>query len=148
MAQEICSEKNHRSSVYRPSRSHIKHYQRQYEPILYCWPEGSDHYWCGDRNQGDVWFVNKPLKNDLHPTMKPVELVERAIRNSSKSRDIVFDPFGGSGSTLIACKKAGRASRLMELDPKYVDVIVGRWEEYTCCEALLGNSNGTLGAGF
>ncbi len=82
--------------------------QRQYEPILYGWPEGLEHYWCGDRNQGDVWFVNKPLKNDLHPTMKPVELDERAVRNSSKSRDIVLDPFGGSGSTLIACEKAGR----------------------------------------
>jgi DNA modification methylase len=75
-----------------------------------------------------VWFFNKPLKNDLHPTMKPVELVEPAVRNSSKSRDIVLDPFGGSGSTLIACEKAGRQARLMELDPKYVDVIVARWE--------------------
>jgi DNA modification methylase len=77
-------------------------YQRQYEPILYGWKEGVDHYWCGARDQGDVWFIDKPAKNDLHPTMKPVELVERAVRNSSKSRDIVLDPFGGSGSTLIA----------------------------------------------
>ena len=69
--------------------------------------EGSDHYWCGARDQGDVWFIDKPVRNDLHPTMKPVALVERAIRNSSKSRDIVLDPFGGSGSTLIACEKAG-----------------------------------------
>ena len=94
-------------------------YQRQYEPILYGWKEGSDHYWCGARDQGDVWFVDKPVRNDLHPTMKPVALVERAIRNSSKSRDIVLDPFGGSGSTLIACEKAGRQARLIELDPKY-----------------------------
>ena len=72
-------------------------YQRQYEPILYGWKDGSDHYWCGARDQGDVWFVDKPVRNDLHPTMKPVALVERAIRNSSKSRDIVLDPFGGSG---------------------------------------------------
>ena len=95
-------------------------YQRQYEPILYGWKEGSDHYWCGARDQGDVWFVDKPVRNDLHPTMKPVALVERAIRNSSKSRDIVLDPFGGSGSTLIACEKTGRQARLIELDPKYV----------------------------
>jgi len=67
-------------------------YQRQYEPILYGWKEGADHYWCGARDQGDVWLIDKPRKNDLHPTMKPVELVERAVRNSSKSRDIVLDP--------------------------------------------------------
>jgi DNA modification methylase len=106
-------------------------YQRQYEPILYGWKEGTDHFWCGARDQGDVWFVNKQQVNDLHPTMKPVELVERAIRNSSKSRDIVLDPFGGSGSTLIACEKAGRQARLLELEPRYCDVIVKRWEEYS-----------------
>lgn len=111
-------------------------YQRQYEPILYGWREGNDHYWCGARDQGDVWFFNKPVKNDLHPTMKPVELVERAIRNSSKSLDIVLDVFGGSGSTLIACEKTGRHARLMELDPKYVDVIVRRWQDYTGEQAV------------
>jgi DNA modification methylase len=105
-------------------------YQRQYEPILYGWKEGTDHYWCGARDQGDVWFVKKPVANDLHPTMKPVDLVERALRNSSKSRDTVLDPFGGSGTTLIACEKAGRQARLMELDPKYCDVIVRRWEQF------------------
>ncbi len=103
-------------------------YQRQYEPILYGWKDGADHYWCGARDQGDVWFVDKPVKNDLHPTMKPVELVERAIRNSSKSRDIILDPFGGSGTTMIAAERAGRRARLVELDPKYVDVIVERWQ--------------------
>jgi len=106
-------------------------YQRQYEPMLYGWRDGNDRYWCGARDQGDVWFVKKPVKNDLHPTMKPVELVERAVRNSSKSRDIVLDPFGGSGTTLIACEKSGRRARLMELDPQYADVIVRRWEEFT-----------------
>jgi DNA modification methylase len=106
-------------------------YQRQYEPILYGWKQGMDHFWCGARDQGDVWFVKKPVKNDLHPTMKPVELVERAVRNSSKSRDIVLDCFGGSGTTLIACEKLGRQARLIELDPKYCDVIVKRWEEFT-----------------
>jgi DNA modification methylase len=106
-------------------------YQRQYEPILYGWKEGAEHFWCGARDQGDVWFFNKPQKNDLHPTMKPVELVERAVRNSSKTRDIVLDPFGGSGSTLIACEKTGRQARLIELDPRYVDVIVKRWQDFT-----------------
>jgi DNA modification methylase len=106
-------------------------YQRQHEPILYGWPAGHDRYWCGARDQGDVWFFDKPARNDLHPTMKPVALVERAIRNSSKSRDIVLDPFGGSGSTLIACEKAGRQARLIELDPKYVDVIVRRFRNYS-----------------
>ena len=112
-------------------------YQRQYEPILYGWPAGHDRYWCGARDQGDVWFFDKPARNDLHPTMKPVALVERAIRNSSKSRDIVLDPFGGSGSTLIACEKTGRQARLVELDPKYCDVIVQRWQDWAGGTAVL-----------
>jgi DNA modification methylase len=112
-------------------------YQRQYEPILYGWKEGTDHYWCGARDQGDVWFVKKPVANDLHPTMKPVELVERAIHNSSKSRDTVLDPFAGAGSTLIACEKTGRHARLIELEPKYCDVIVRRFEEFSGKRAML-----------
>lgn len=115
-------------------------YQRQYEPILYGWRDGADHYWCGARDQGDVWNIKKPAKNDLHPTMKPVELVERAVRNSSITRDLVLDPFGGSGTTLIACEKTGRRARLIELDPKYVDVIVRRWEEYTGQKAQKANA--------
>ena len=110
-------------------------YQRQYEPILYGWPEGQNRHWCGDRDQGDVWNIKKPQKNDLHPTMKPVELVERAIRNSSRPGDIVLDPFGGSGTTLIAAEKTGRIGWLIELDPKYVDVIVRRWQEWSGKEA-------------
>ncbi|HXF09096.1 MAG TPA: site-specific DNA-methyltransferase [Candidatus Acidoferrales bacterium] len=106
-------------------------YQRQYEPILYGWPEGAERHWCGDRDQGDVWQIKKPQKNDLHPTMKPVELVERAIRNSSRPGDVVLDPFGGSGTTLIAAEKSGRVARLIELDPKYADVIVRRWQDWT-----------------
>ncbi len=106
-------------------------YQRQYEPILYGWKQGADHFWCGDRDQSDIWNYNKPRVNDLHPTMKPVELVERAIKNSSKSRDIVLDLFGGSGTTLIASEKTGRQARLIELDPKFVDVIVKRWQDYS-----------------
>ncbi len=119
-------------------------YQRQYEPILYGWKEGVDHFWCGARDQGDVWFIDRPTKNDLHPTMKPVALVERAIRNSSKSRDIVLDPFGGSGTTLIACEKTGRSARLIEMDPKYVDVIVQRWQEFTALEATLEEDGRTF----
>jgi DNA modification methylase len=93
-----------------------------------------------------VWFVDKPVKNDLHPTMKPVALVERAIRNSSKSRDIVLDPFGGSGSTLIACEKAGRQARLVELDPRYCDVMVQRWQDWAGASAMLedGRSFGEI----
>jgi DNA modification methylase len=106
-------------------------YQRQYEPILYGWKDGSQHYWCGARDQGDVWHIKKPHKNDLHPTMKPVELIERAVVNSSKTRDIVLDPFGGSGTTVIACEKTDRRARIIELDPKYVDVIVRRWQDWT-----------------
>jgi DNA modification methylase len=112
-------------------------YQRQSEHILYGWAEGKSHYWCGARDQGDVWFVDKPVVNDLHPTMKPVELIERAIRNSSQSRDLIFDPFGGSGSTLLACESTGRRARLIELDPRYVDVIIKRWQDFTGKEAVL-----------
>ncbi|EPW2942138.1 site-specific DNA-methyltransferase [Pseudomonas aeruginosa] len=118
-------------------------YQRQYEPILYGWPEGATRHWCGDRDQGDVWAIKKPQKNDLHPTMKPVELVERAIRNSSRPGNVVLDPFGGSGTTLIAAEKSGRIARLIELDPKYVDVIVRRWEEFTGKQAIR-EANGVL----
>jgi DNA modification methylase len=75
--------------------------------------------------------VNKPHVNDLHPTMKPVQLIERAIRNSSKGRDIILDPFAGSGSTLIACEKTGRYARLIELEPKYCDVAMTRWQDHT-----------------
>jgi DNA modification methylase len=111
-------------------------YQRQYEPILYGWPEDAKRHWCGDRDQGDVWHINRQQRNDLHPTMKPVELVERCIRNSSRPGDVVLDGFGGSGTTLIAAHKSGRRSRLMELDPKYVDVIVRRWQAWSSEQAV------------
>ena len=115
-------------------------YQRQYEPILYGWKDGANHYWCGARDQGDVWFFDKPHKNDLHPTMKPVALVERAIRNSSKSRDIVLDPFGGSGTTMIAAQRTGRRARLIELDPGYVDVVVQRWQSLDAGDPILAET--------
>jgi DNA modification methylase len=112
-------------------------YQRQYEPILYGWPIGAKRHWCGDRNQSDVWNFAKPSSNDLHPTMKPVELVCRAIENSSKPGDIVLDPFAGSGSTLIACEKLDRYARVIELDQRYCDVIIKRWEIFTGKTATL-----------
>jgi len=119
-------------------------YQRQYEPILYGWREGGEHYWCGARDQGDGWAVNKPAVNDLHPTQKPVELIERAIRNSSKGGHSVLDPFGGSGSTLIACEKTGRHARLMEIEPKYLDTAVIRWQEFTGRRAVLEGDGRTF----
>jgi DNA modification methylase len=112
-------------------------YQRMYEPILYGWPKGMKHYWCGDRNQGDVWFFDKPHRNDLHPTMKPVELIEKAIENSSRKNNLVLDPFAGSGSTLMACENLARKARLIEVDPLYVDVIIRRWQSYTGRVAVL-----------
>ena len=141
LKQVFCNGGGHWASFIIWAKNHFSmghgDYQHQYEPILYGWKEGATHYWCGARNQGDVWFVKRPSSNTLHPTMKPVELIERALENSSKSRDIILDPFGGSGSTMIACEKTGRSARLIELDPKYCDVIVKRWEEFTGKKAVL-----------
>jgi DNA modification methylase len=106
-------------------------YQRQYEPILYGWREGVNHYWCRDRDQGDVWQVDKPSSSPLHPTMKPLALIERAIQNSSQAGDKVLDTFLGSGSTLIACGRTGRICCGMELEPLYVDIARMRWEVFT-----------------
>jgi DNA modification methylase len=122
-------------------------YQRQYEPILYGWAEGSDHYWCGARDQGDIWQIDKPRANDLHPTMKPVALVERAIRNSSKGRATILDPFGGSGTTLMAAEATGRQAALVELDPAYCDVIVRRWQEGTGGKATRQDGSGMESTG-
>jgi DNA modification methylase len=106
-------------------------YQRQYEPLLYGWREGAKHHWCGDRDQGDVWDFAKPATSPLHPTMKPVPLLQRAIENSSNTGDVVLDLFLGSGSTLIGCERTGRVCYGMELAPEYVDVAVRRWEAFT-----------------
>ena len=106
-------------------------YQRQYEPILYGWREGVSHYWCRDRDQGDVWQVDKPSSSPLHPTMKPLALIERALQNSSQTGDKVPDTFIGSGSTLIACERTGRICYGMELEPLYVDIARMRWEAFT-----------------
>ena len=115
-------------------------YRHQYEPIVYGWREGGTHYWCGDRDQADTWMINRPSANREHPTMKPVELVERALRNNSKSRDTILDPFGGSGTTIIACQKMGRQARVIELDPVYCDVIIRRWQAFTGQVARLDGS--------
>jgi DNA modification methylase len=115
-----------------------KDYHTQYEPIWYGWNNKAPRlYPVGDRKQSDLWQIARPKVSELHPTMKPVELVERAIRNSSKSRDTILDCFGGSGTTLIACEKLGRSCRMIELDPKFCDVIVKRWESYTGLTAML-----------
>ena len=110
-------------------------YQRQYEPILYGWRDGVSHYWCRDRDQGDVWQVDKPSLSPLHPTMKPLALIERAIQNSSQAGDKVLDTFLGSGSTLIACERTGRVCYGMELEPLYVDIARMRWEAFTGVKA-------------
>ena len=104
-----------------------KDYHTKYEPIWYGWKEGARLCPLEDRKQSDVWDVDRPKKSEEHPTMKPVELVERAITNSSQEGDIVIDLFGGSGTTLIASEQTGRRCRMMELDPRFVDVIVKRY---------------------
>ena len=112
-------------------------YHYKHEPVLYGWKDGAGHPWYGGRNKFSIWSVDKPMQSKLHPTMKPVELIEIPIQNSSKGHDVVLDLFGGSGTTLIAAEKNGRTALLMELDPKYCDVIVKRWQDYTGLQAVL-----------
>lgn len=107
-------------------------YHWKHEPCLYGWKDGASHLWATDRKQSTVIdFIAKPKHNNLHPTMKPVELIEYQIQNNTKGHDVVLDTFGGSGSTLIACEKTNRDCRMMELDPKYCDVIIKRWQDFT-----------------
>ena len=106
-------------------------YHWRHEPILYGWKEGAAHFFVDDRTQDTIWEYNKPSSNNLHPTMKPLELVGKAINNSSKKYQLILDLFGGSGSTLIAAHQADRYARLMELDEKFVDVIVKRYLKFT-----------------
>ena len=108
-----------------------------HEPCLYGWKEGASHLWSADRKQTTILEFNKPTRNGEHPTMKPVELFEYQMLNNTKGGDIVLDSFGGSGTTLIAAEKHGRYARIMELDPKYCDVIVKRWEDFTGEKAVL-----------
>lgn len=122
-------------------------YHYRHEPIFYGWKEGAAHYFVDDRTQDSVWEIDRPSTSKDHPTMKPVELVARAIRNSSKAGQIVLDVFGGSGTTLIACEQEGRHARLIELDPKYVDVIVRRWETLTGKTAVRQATDARVPAG-
>ena len=112
-------------------------YHYKHEPCLYGWKEGAGHLWATDRKQTTILEFDRPSRSTLHPTMKPVELIEYQVLNNTKGQDVVLDLFGGSGSTLIACEKTGRHTRLMELDPKYCDVIVNRWQDYTGKRATL-----------
>jgi DNA modification methylase len=116
-------------------------YHSQNEPCLYGWKEGKGRVRVKDRKQTTIWHCDRSKENKIHPTMKPVELCQRAIENSSMPNCIVLDLFGGSGSTLMACEKTNRAGYLMELDPKYCDVIVKRWEEFTGKKATLLNAD-------
>jgi DNA modification methylase len=119
-------------------------YKFQHEPMFYAHVAGQRDPWYGDKSQSTLWHENKPAANRIHPTSKPVELIERALINSSKAGDIVADLFGGSGSTLIACERRGRNARLMEIDPKYADCIVRRWQEYTGKQATLEGEGRTF----
>ena len=105
-------------------------YQWQHEPILFGWRKDGRHKWYSDRKQTTIWNFDRPTKSELHPTMKPVPLLAYPIKNSSVTNCIVLDPFGGSGSTLIACEQTGRICYAIELDEKYADVIVKRYIEY------------------
>lgn len=106
-------------------------YQWKHEPCLYGWKDGASHVWNSDRTQTTILSFDKPVRNEKHPTMKPVELIAYQVTNNTKGEDIVLDTFLGSGTTLIACHKLERYCYGMELDPKYVDVIVSRYVEYT-----------------
>jgi DNA modification methylase len=110
-------------------------YMSMYEPMFYGWV--NNHKFYGGKNGMDIWRIKRTVRNDLHPTMKPVELVEKTVLDGSAINGIVLDLFGGSGSTMIACEKQNRHARLMELDPKYCDVIVKRWEDFTGKKAVL-----------
>ena len=113
-------------------------YDYQHEPIFYTWTK-SHHNFRGGENRTSVWEYDKPIKCDLHPTMKPVELVGNAIKDGTEKGMIVLDAFGGSGTTIIAAEQLGRRARVMEIDPHYVDVIIARWEEFTGQKAELLN---------
>lgn len=112
-------------------------YHWKHEPCLYGWKDGAGHLWASDRKQTTILEFDRPSRNGEHPTMKPVALFEYQMLNNTKGGDIVLDSFGGSGTTLVAAEKNGRIARLMELDPKYCDVIVKRWQDFTGKKATL-----------
>ena len=112
-------------------------YQWKHEPCLYGWKDGAGHTWNSDRKQTTVIDFDRPNRNDIHPTMKPIGLFDYLIRNSSKKNDIVLDTFGGSGTAIMACEQDGRTCYTMELDPRYVDAIIDRWGTFTGEKAVL-----------
>jgi len=112
-------------------------YQWKHEPCLYGWKDGAKHVWNSDRKQTTVLDFDRPQRNDIHPTMKPVALIDYLIQNSTKPGAIVLDLFNGSGTTVIACEQDGRTAYAMELDPHYVDVAITRWENLTGQKAVL-----------
>lgn len=114
-------------------------YHWKHEPVLYGWKPGASHYFINDRSQSTVLEFDKPIRNEEHPTMKPIDLITYLINNSSKKDEIVLDLFGGSGTTMIACEQTNRKAFIMELDPRYCDVIVDRWEKFTNQKAELIN---------
>ncbi len=114
-------------------------YHWKHEPVLYGWKPGASHYFINGRSQSTVLEFDKPIRNEEHPTMKPIDLIAYLINNSSKKDEIVLDLFGGSGTTMIACEQTNRKAFIMELDPRYCDVIVDRWEKFTNQKAELIN---------
>jgi DNA modification methylase len=114
-----------------------KDYHYKHEPVMYGWKKGEAHTWEADRKQSSIWEFDRPFRNELHPTMKPIDLMEYPLLNSSREGAAILDLFGGSGSTLIAAEKNNRKCFIMELDPHYTDVIVARWEKYTGNKAEL-----------
>lgn len=119
-------------------------YHWKHEPCLYGWKDGAAHLWATDRKQTTILDFDRPSRNGEHPTMKPVELFEYQMLNNTKGSDLVLDSFAGSGTTAIACEKHGRMARLMELDPKYCDVIIKRWQDFTGLEATLEETGETF----
>ena len=115
-------------------------YQWKHEPCLYGWKEGAGHLWASDRKQTTILNFDRPTKNDLHPTMKPIPLFDYQIKNNTKGGDIVLDLFGGSGTTIMACEQNGRRAFTMEFDPRYAQTIIERWEKFTGEKAVLLNA--------
>lgn len=114
-------------------------YQWRHEPCLYGWKDGAGHLWASDRKQTTILEFDRPARNKEHPTMKPIPLFDYQIKNNTKGGDAVLDIFGGSGTTIMACEQNGRIGYVMEYDPRYVDVIIKRWEEFTGKKAVLVN---------
>jgi DNA modification methylase len=119
-------------------------YNPRFELLLYGWRESAEHPWYGPANESNVWEIDKPAANPYHPTQKPLELVARAIRNSSRPGETALDVCAGSGSTLIACEQLGRCCAAVEIDPAYVDVIIERWQALTGEDAMLDATGQTF----